>query len=151
MFERFAFASLEKNPCGWLSLGELRSATSGFEAVLLSFLHSRVASEETSLLQLAAEVFCIVLEQSREKSVLMRPFWSRNLSYFLTQKGSKKPDYPLINTKKQGQNWSNPAKNGQTKSAFQIQENPGKPWFYRHWKSQIYIGRSGFFCVKMVK
>ena len=81
-----------------LSLAELRSATSGLEAVLLSFLHSRVTGEETGLLQRSAEVLGIVLEQSREKSVLMRPFWSRNLSYFLTQKGSKKPDYPLINT-----------------------------------------------------
>ena len=33
----------------------------------------------------------------------------------------------FFNTKKQGQSWSNPAKNGQTKSAFQIQKTPGKP------------------------
>ena len=80
------------------ALAELRSTSRCFETVLLSFLHSRVASEETGLLQRGAEVLGIVLEQSREKSVLIRPFWSRNLSYFLTQKGSKKPDYPLINT-----------------------------------------------------
>ena len=34
MFERFAFASLEKNPRGRSALAELRCATSGLEAVL---------------------------------------------------------------------------------------------------------------------
>ena len=33
------------------ALAELRCATGGFEAVLLSFLHSRVTSEETFLLE----------------------------------------------------------------------------------------------------
>ena len=55
-----------------------------------------------------------------------RPECRPDLSYFLTHKGFKMPICPLINTKKRGQNWSNPAKNGKTKSAFQIQENPGK-------------------------
>ena len=34
-----------------LSLAELRSATSGFEAVLLTLLHTRIAGQEASLLQ----------------------------------------------------------------------------------------------------
>ena len=34
-----------------LSLGELRSATSGLETVLLSFLHTRVTRQETCLLE----------------------------------------------------------------------------------------------------
>ena len=45
-----------------LSLRELRSATSGFEAVLLSLLHTRVSGEETSGLQ-SRSVLCICLEQ----------------------------------------------------------------------------------------
>ena len=36
---------------GDLSLGELGRATSGFETVLLSFLHTRVSREETGLLE----------------------------------------------------------------------------------------------------
>ncbi len=36
-----------------LSLAELRSATSCFETVLLTFLHTRIAGQEASLLQLA--------------------------------------------------------------------------------------------------
>ena len=54
---------------GLLSLGELRRATSGLEAVLLSFLHSRVTGEETGLLQRSAEVLGIVLEQSSGDTV----------------------------------------------------------------------------------
>ena len=34
-----------------LALAELRSATSGFETVFLAFLHTRIASQEASLLQ----------------------------------------------------------------------------------------------------
>ena len=52
-----------------LALAELRSATSGFETVLLSFLHSRVTGEETGLLQRSAEVLGIVLEQSSGDTV----------------------------------------------------------------------------------
>ena len=46
-----------------LSLGELRCTTSSLETRLLSFLHSRVTSEETSLLQLAAEVLSVELKE----------------------------------------------------------------------------------------
>ena len=39
-----------------LSLAELRCATSGFEAVLLALLHTRIAGQETGLLQDGAVV-----------------------------------------------------------------------------------------------
>ena len=37
--------------CRNLTLGELRRATGGFEAVLLALLHTRIAGEETGLLE----------------------------------------------------------------------------------------------------
>lgn len=44
-----------------LSLGELGSAACGFQAVLLSLLHSRVAGQEACLLQHGTEILRIVL------------------------------------------------------------------------------------------
>ena len=43
-----------------LSLAELRSATSGFEAVLLTFLHTRIAGQEASLLQQGAVLIALL-------------------------------------------------------------------------------------------
>ena len=51
-----------------LSLAELRCATSGFEAVLLTFLHTRIAGQEASLLQGAAQLG-VELEQSSGDTV----------------------------------------------------------------------------------
>ena len=45
-----------------LSLAELRSATSGFEAVLLTFLHTRIAGQEASFLQ-NRSVLSVCLQQ----------------------------------------------------------------------------------------
>ena len=53
---------------GLLSLGELGRATSGFEAVFLSFLHSGVTSQEASLLKDGPQ-FRIILEESTGKAV----------------------------------------------------------------------------------
>ena len=54
-----------------LSLRELRSATSGFEAVLLSLLHTRVSGKETSGLQ-SRSVLCICLKQCAGDAVTDR-------------------------------------------------------------------------------
>lgn len=54
--------------------------------------------------------------KGRGKSAFKRPDQRPDLSYFLTHKGFKMPICPLINTKKRGQNWSNPAKISQTES-----------------------------------
>ena len=51
-----------------LSLAELRSATSGFEAVLLTFLHTRIAGQEASLLQ-DRTVLLVLLQQSAAQAV----------------------------------------------------------------------------------
>lgn len=51
-----------------LSLGELRSATCGFEAVLLSLLHSGVTGQEAGFFQDGAVVL-ILLQQSSGKTV----------------------------------------------------------------------------------
>ena len=52
-----------------LSLGELRSTTSCFETVLLSFLHSGVTGEKTGLLEGRTESFCICLKKSSGDTV----------------------------------------------------------------------------------
>ena len=54
---------------GLLSLAELRRATSGFETVFLAFLHTRVAGEETSLLQHGAQVLAVILQQGAGHAV----------------------------------------------------------------------------------
>ena len=54
-----------------LSLAELRSTTSSLETVLLSFLHSRVTSEETSSLKCRTEL-CVILEQGTGDTVTDR-------------------------------------------------------------------------------
>ncbi len=54
---------------GLLSLGELRRATGSLEAVLLAFLHTRVAGEETSLLQHGAQVLAVILQQGAGHAV----------------------------------------------------------------------------------
>ena len=51
-----------------LSLAELRCATSGFEAVLLTFLHTRIAGQEASLLQDSA-VLIALLQQGAAQAV----------------------------------------------------------------------------------
>ena len=51
-----------------LSLAELRCATSGFEAVLLTFLHTRIAGQEASLLQDSA-VLIALLQQGAAQTV----------------------------------------------------------------------------------
>ena len=51
-------AEIEKS-----ALGELRCTASSLETVLLSFLHSRVTSEEAGFFELAAQVLAVVLEQ----------------------------------------------------------------------------------------
>ena len=51
-----------------LSLAELRSATSGFEAVLLALLHTRIAGQEASLLQSSA-VLIALLQQGAAQAV----------------------------------------------------------------------------------
>ena len=51
-----------------LSLGELRSATCGFEAVFLSLLHSGVTGQEAGFFQDGAVVL-ILLQQSSGKTV----------------------------------------------------------------------------------
>ncbi len=51
-----------------LSLAELRCATSGFEAVLLSFLHTRISGKESSLLQNGSEI-AVYLKQSSGNTV----------------------------------------------------------------------------------
>ena len=43
-----------------LSLAELRCATSGFEAVLLTLLHTRIAGQEASLLQQGAVLIALL-------------------------------------------------------------------------------------------
>ena len=53
-----------------LSLAELRSATSGFEAVLLTLLHTRIAGQEASLLQQGA-VLIALLQQGDENLSLI--------------------------------------------------------------------------------
>ena len=41
---------------GRLALAELRSATSGLQTVLLTFLHTRIAGEEASLLEALTKI-----------------------------------------------------------------------------------------------
>ena len=55
-----------------LSLAELRSATSGFEAVLLTFLHTRIASQESSLLQGRTQVLIVLQQSDENRSVLKK-------------------------------------------------------------------------------
>ena len=47
-----------------LSLAELRSATSGFEAVLLALLHSGVAGQETGLLQNGTHLIAVLQQRT---------------------------------------------------------------------------------------
>ena len=51
-----------------LSLAELRCATSGFEAVLLTLLHTRIAGQEAFLLQ-SSTVLLVLLQQSAAQAV----------------------------------------------------------------------------------
>lgn len=50
------------------ALAELRSTTGGFEAVFLSFLHTRVSGKESSLLQNGSEI-AVYLKQSSGNTV----------------------------------------------------------------------------------
>ena len=84
-------------------------------------LYQRFVSE------IERQIFTVIPSPAQGKTGPHEALLEPKFILFFNTKGVPKPDYPLINTKKQGQNWSNPAKNGQTKSAFQIQENPGKP------------------------
>ena len=52
-----------------LSLAELRCATSGFEAVFLTFLHTRIAGQEAFLLQ-SSTVLLVLLQQSAVRLAL---------------------------------------------------------------------------------
>ena len=51
-----------------LSLGELACATSCFETVFLSFLHTRVSCEETCLLESSA--VCVVSEEKSSRNAV---------------------------------------------------------------------------------
>ena len=52
-----------------LALAELGSPTGSLQAVLLTFLHTRIAGEEASLLQHGTQVLRIVLEQGAGHAV----------------------------------------------------------------------------------
>ena len=52
-----------------LSLGELRRATGGLEAIFLTFLHSRVTGQQARFLQNGTEVLGIVLQQRARNTV----------------------------------------------------------------------------------
>ena len=54
-----------------LSLAELGSATSGFETVLLTLLHTRIAGQEAGLLQNGA-VFGVHQQQSDENRAVLK-------------------------------------------------------------------------------
>ena len=56
---------------GKLSLGELGSATCGFEAVLFTFLHSGIAGQVTSGLEDGAIFFAVQLQQSAGDAVTL--------------------------------------------------------------------------------
>ena len=64
-----------------LSLAELRCATSGFEAVLLALLHTRIAGQEASLLQSSA-VLIALLQQGAAQAGAIRHGLSRALLQF---------------------------------------------------------------------
>ena len=55
----FAYPEYKK-PVGRLSLGELRSATSGFEAVFLTLFHSWVAGEQACFFQHWAHLVAVL-------------------------------------------------------------------------------------------
>ena len=75
----FPHAGHEKNPpqtlfagdsnLKKLSLGELRRATGGLEAVFLTFLHSRVTGQQARFLQNGTEVLGVVLQQRARNTV----------------------------------------------------------------------------------
>ena len=57
------------------ALAELRSATGGFEAVLLAFLHSRIAGEEPGLLQHGRRFSPSNCSRARAMPWRMAPAW----------------------------------------------------------------------------
>ena len=54
-----------------LALGELRCTTSSLQTVLLTFLHTRIAGQEASLLQGAAQLG-VELQQSDENRAVLK-------------------------------------------------------------------------------
>ena len=55
-----------------LSLAELRSATSGFEAVFLTLLHTRIAGQEASLLQNRTILIALLLASEDNRGILKK-------------------------------------------------------------------------------